>query len=231
MLHSLLALTWAQVRNVDYDDDDKIEVQGATIGDVNVSATFAGWTLTVDQNGIDNLFDDTQQEDMKISGSVGGATIAFATDLEANTNSYLLGYRMGDPTLGLTGTNNDDACGNATGFSASYKMDKLSLSAAMSNESNDAEDDTSIGFTYTMDALAVAYTTIQADKDAKFGDEWDASIKYTAGAMSASFATDEANATTLIAEYDLGGATAFVAMHDKEGTDNDLTTVGINFSF
>ena len=65
-------------------------------------------------------------------------------------------------------------------------MGDLSLSAVMSNESNDAEDDTSIGFTYTMDALAVVYTTIQADKDAKFGDEWDASIKYTAGAMSAS---------------------------------------------
>jgi hypothetical protein len=88
VLHSLLALTWAQVRNVDYDDDDKIEVQGATIGNADVSATYAGWTLTVDQNGIDNLSDDTQQEDMKISGSVGGATIAFATDLEANTNSY-----------------------------------------------------------------------------------------------------------------------------------------------
>ena len=110
-------------------------------------------------------------------------------------------------------------------------MGDLSLSAAMSNESNDAEDDTSIGFAYTMDALTVAYTTIQPDKDAKFGDEWDASIKYTAGAMSASFATDEESATTLIAEYDLGGATAFVAMNDTEGTDNDLTTVGINFSF
>ena len=219
------------MRNVDYDDDDKIEVQGATIGDADVSATYAGWTLTVDQNGIDNLSDDTQQEDMKISGHVGGATIAFATDLEANTNSYSLGYTMGDLTLGVTGTNNDDACRNATGFSASYKMGDLSLSAAMSNESNDAEDDTSIGFTYTMDALTVAYTTIQRGKDAKFGDEWDASIKYTAGAMSASFATDEASATTLIAEYDLGGATAFTAMHDKEGTDNDLTTVGINLSF
>ena len=34
-----------------------------------------------------------------------------------------------------------------------------------------------------------------------------------------------------ITEYDLGGATAFAAMHGKEGTDNDLTTVGINFSF
>ena len=49
--------------------------------------------------------------------------------------------------------------------------------------------------------------------------------------MSASFATDEASATTLIAENDLGGATAFAAMHYKEGTDNDLTTAGINFSF
>ena len=130
------------------------------IGDVNVSATYAGWTLTVDQNGIDNLFDDTQQEDMKISGHVGGMTIAFATDLEANTNSYSLGYTMGDLTLGVTGTNNDDAFENSRGFTASYKMGDLSLSAAMSNESNDAEDDTSIGFTYTMDALAVAYTTI-----------------------------------------------------------------------
>jgi len=168
---------------------------------------------------------------MKISGHVGGMTSAFATDLEANTNSYSLGYTMGDLTLGVTGTNNDDAFGNATGFTASYKMGDVSLSAAMSNESNDAEDDTSIGFTYTRDALTVAYTTIQPGKDVKFGDEWDASIKYTADAMSASFATDEANATTLIAEYDLGGATAFVAMHDKEGTDNDLTTFGINFSF
>lgn len=226
-----LGFDMGAVQKVDYDDDDKIEVQGATIGDADVSATYAGWTLTVDQNRIDNLFDDTQQEDMKISGHVGGATIAFATDLEANTNSYSLGYTMGDLTLGVTGTNNDDAFGNATGFSASYKMGDLSLSAAMSNESNDAEDDTSIGFTYTRDALTVAYTTIQPGKDVKFGDEWDASIKYTAGAMSASFATDEASATTLIAEYDLGGATAFVAMNDTEGTDNDLTTVGINFSF
>ena len=155
-----LGFDMGAVQKVDYDDDDKIEVQGATIGDADVSATYAGWTLTVDQNRIDNLFDDTQQEDMKISGSVGGATIAFATDLEANTNSYSFGYTMGDLTLGVTGKNNDDACRNATGFSASYKMGDLSLSAAMSNESNDAEDDTSISFTYTMDALTVAYTTI-----------------------------------------------------------------------
>ena len=48
--------------------------------------------------------------------------------------------------------------------------------------------------------------------------------------MSASLATNEASATSLIAEYDLGGAIAFVAMNGTEGTDNDLTTVDVNFS-
>jgi hypothetical protein len=68
---------------------------------------------------------------MKISGAVGGATVAFATDLEANTNSYSLGYTMGDLTLGVTGTNNDDAGGNGNWFSQpSYAMGDLSLSAA-----------------------------------------------------------------------------------------------------
>jgi hypothetical protein len=50
--------------------------------------------------------------------------------------------------------------------------------------------------------------------------------------MSASFALDEADATTVIAEYTLGGgATAFAAMHDKAGNDSDLTTIGLNFAF
>ena len=53
-----------------------------------------------------------------------------------------------------------------------------------------------------------------------------------AAADVASFAIDEADATTIIADYALGGgASAFAAMHDKAGTDSDLTTVGLNFAF
>ena len=65
-----------------------------------------------------------------------------------------------------------------------------------------------------------------------FGDEWDFLLRYAAGAVVASFALDEADATTIIVDYALGGgASAFAAMHDKAGTDNDLTTVGLNFAF
>jgi hypothetical protein len=50
--------------------------------------------------------------------------------------------------------------------------------------------------------------------------------------MVASFALDEADATTIIVDYALGGgASAFAAMHDKAGTADDLTTVGLNFAF
>jgi outer membrane protein OmpU len=216
---------------IDYDDDDALELQGVDIGDADVAVSMSGWTLTVDQDGIDNLFDDDQQEDMSIAGSVGDLSVAYAADLENDTSSYKLGYTMGDLKLGLTGTDNDDAGGDATGFSASYAMGGLTLSVAVSDESVDTEDDASVGFTYKMDAITLGYTTIRPGKDADFGDEWDAKVSYSAGAMSASIAIDEADASTLIAEYDLGGATEFAAMHDKAGEANDLTAFGINFKF
>jgi hypothetical protein len=216
---------------IDYDDDDALEVQGVAVGDADVAVSYNGWTLTVDQNGIDNLFDDTQQEDMSIAGSMGGVSIAVATDLENSTNSYKLGLSLGGAAVTFTGTNNDDAGGDATGVSVSYPMGDITLSASVSDESNDAEDDTSIGLTYAMDAITVSYTSIKPGSTGSLGDEWDAKISYSTGAMSASIALDEADATTMIAEYDLGGATAFAAMHDKAGTASDLTTFGINFAF
>jgi hypothetical protein len=216
---------------IDYDDDDALEVQGAAVGDADVAVSYNGWTLTVDQNGIDNLFDDSQAEDMSIAGSIGGLSVAVATDLENSTNSYKLGYSLGDIALTLTGTNNDDAGGDASGISVSYPMGALTLSASVSDESDDGEDDTTIGLTYAMDAITVSYTSITPGSNGSMGDEWDAKISYSTGAMTASIALDEADATTMIANYDLGGATAFAAMHDKPGTASDLTTFGINFAF
>ena len=216
---------------IDYDDDDALEVQGQTVGDADVAVSYAGWTLTVDQNGIDNLFDDDQAEDLSIAGSIGDLSVAVTTDLENSTNSYKLGYSLGDVALTLTGTNNDDAGGDASGISISYPMGDLTLSASVSDESDDGEDDTTIGVTYAMDAITVSYTSITPGSAGSMGDEWDAKVSYATGAMSASIALDEADATTMIAEYDLGGATAFAAMHDKPGTDSDLTAFGVNFKF
>ena len=221
---------------IDYNDDDVLEAQGVDVGDADVSVSYAGWTLAVDQAGIDNLFDDTDgAQDVSLSGTVGGMSVAVTTDLEGSTNSYSVAGSMAGVALTITGTNNDDNAGSASKIAASYAMGNgLTLKGSVEDESkaDGSEDDSTIGFSYAMDSLTVGYTTIKPGSTGSIGDEWDASIKYTAGALVASFALDETDATTIIADFALGGgASAFAAMHDKAGTDNDLTAVGLNFAF
>ena len=219
---------------IDYDDDDKLEMQGRSIGDADVAVSYNGWTLAVDQNGIDNLFDDSQSEDMSLSGSVMGWTVALTTDQENSTSSYKFAGTVAGISLTVTGTDNDDNGGDASKVAASYAMGALTLSASVEDESkaDGSEDDTTVGVKYAMnDALSVSYTSIKPGNKS-FGDEWDAKVAYSAGGVSASFALDETDATTVIAEYTLGGgATAFAAMHDKAGTASDLTAIGLTFAF
>ena len=71
---------------IDYNDDDELEAQGVDVGDADVAVSYAGWTLAVDQGGIDNLFDDTDgAQDVSLSGAVGGVSVAVTTDLEGST--------------------------------------------------------------------------------------------------------------------------------------------------
>jgi outer membrane protein OmpU len=224
---------------IDYNDDDVLEAQGNSIGDADVTIGYAGWTLAVDQAGIDNLFDDTDgAQDVQLSGTIAGWSVALTSDQEGSTSSYKIGGNVGGVALTLTGTDNDDNGGDASKIAASYAMGNgLTLKASVEDESlaSGAEDESTIGFSYAMDAITVGYTAIKPGTVAgsdSYGDEWDFSVKYTAGAVVASFAIDEADATTVIADYALGGgASAFAAMHDKAGTASDLTTVGLNFAF
>ena len=111
-------------------------------------------------------------------------------------------------------------------------MGDLTLTASTDNE-GDADSTNKVGFSYAMDSLTFAYTSIDPSAAGKGqGDEWDASVSYAAGAMTASYAIDEADASTLIGTYALGGGTTlFAAMHDKAGENTDMTTIGMNFAF
>ena len=221
---------------IDYNDDDVLESQGNTVGDADVAVSYAGWTLTVDQAGIDNLFDDDfDSQDVSIAGSIAGWSVAMTSDQEGSTSSYSIGGNVAGVSLTFTGTDVAAAGGDASKIAASYVVGDLTLSASVQDEDGVAEDEGKIGFSYAMDALTVSYTSIKPGGVAgadSYGDEWDFSVKYSAGPMVASFAIDEADATTIIADYALGGgASAFAAMHDKAGTASDLTTVGLNFAF
>ena len=170
--------------------------------------SYNGWTLAVDQASVYNLYDDTDgSQDISLSGTVMGWTVALTTDQKGSTSSYKVGGTVAAVALTFTGTDVVAAGGDAT----------------------------AIGITYAInDALTFSYKSIKPGSRASddFGDEWDAKVAYSAGGVSASFATDQTDAKTVIAEYTLGdGDTAFVAMHDKAGKAKDLTALGLTFAF
>ena len=233
---------------IDYNDDDKLEAQGAAVGDADVTIGYNGWTLAVDNNGIADLYDgDIEKADASLSGNIAGWAVAVTTDQDAKKSSYSVSGTVAGVTLTATGTTQQEVnatgnTGNSSKIAASYAMGDLTLSASNANEGGTSEDDATVGLSYAMDALTVGYTSIRpgdtgtGGTKGSFGDQWDLSVKYSAGAVVASFAIDEADATTIIVDYDLGGgASAFAAMHDKPAVSgaeiNDLTTVGLNFAF
>ena len=222
---------------VDYDDDDKREPQSSTADAPELTIGWNGYTVSAQQNGVDNLYNsDLTGDDLGISGSMGGVVFGATTDFERNSSSVKLSYTMGDLEATYTHTNDDNGATKggdaASKIALSYVLGDLTLTAS-SNDKGKADSENKVGFSYAMDSITVSYTSIDPSASAKdFGDEWDAKIAYTAGALKASLATDEADATTLIAEYDMGGGvTAFAASHDKKGTASDMSTMGITFNF
>ena len=233
---------------IDYNDDDKLEAQGNNVADADLTIGYNGWTLAVDNNGIADLYDDDiETADASLSGTIAGWAVAATTDQDNSKSSYSVSGSFSGITLTATGTNEPTAGngGTASKIAASYTMGDLTLKGSVANEKDVAEDDSTLGLSYAMGDLTFGYTTIKpghtyANVAGTYGDEWDLSVAYAAGAVSASFATDETEATTIILDYDLGGgASAFVAMHDKTAkkqaagheTNNDLTAIGLNFAF
>ena len=201
---------------------------------------YNGYTVTADGSGVADLYNgDVNSGDLGISGSMGGVSFAATTGISKgdDNQSYSLGYTMGDLTLSYVGTNNSDGRGeNASKMSVSYKMGDATITA-----SNDDRDDTadavqSIGVSYKMDAMTVSYTAASTgESGSNINDDYDVSVSYTAGALTASIATDEDSVSKLSASYDLGGGVnAFFVNRsgtDGAGADKDFQAVGINFKF
>jgi outer membrane protein OmpU len=243
----------------DYNDDFTVDDDSATswaVGAPEVAISYEGFTITAQRDGVDNLYDGdvaTTAGDLGIAGSVGGVSFAFVTDNDTNgvdgvagnaddtlgATSYSVSYAAGDMTASYVATSNDGgrtvngaavADAAASKISLSYKMGDATLSASSDNQGG-ADSTNSVGVSYAMGDIKVGYT-MAGDNGANMGDDYDLSLSYAAGPLSASFATNENSRTRLVAEYDLGGATAFFSSQQGgAATDVDFQAIGVNFNF
>ena len=206
----------------------------------SLTTGYVGYTITADGSGVADLYNgDVNSGELGISGAVGGVSFAMTSGVEKDdkNNSYSRGYSMGDLTASYVATNNSDGRGkNASKISVGYTMGDAKVTLATDDRDDTADAVQSVGVTYKMDAVTVGYTAASTGASgSNINDDYDMSISYTAGALTASIATDEDSVSKISASYDLGGGVnAFFV--NRSGTDGlgakkDFQAVGINFTF
>jgi outer membrane protein OmpU len=204
--------------------DKELDDQTGDIGTPAVAMSYRGATLTIDNQDIDDLYDDDQSGDIGLSANIGGVSVGLTMDTDAAdnapTSSYSVGYTVSGIALSLAGTDADEDGNSAMVWSASYGMGDLTIGIEVDN--NGEGDDVTTG-SVTYAAGGGLSVTLSADDN----DDWDASASWSSGGMSVSYSTDEESEWEADVSMDLGSGVSLNASADH----NETTIVGVNFTF
>jgi len=216
---------------VDYNDDFALDAQDmGTDANPAITIGYAGYTIVMDNEGVDDLYDDAaaNHKDISVAGSMGGATFAIAVDTDDNKASASLGMNLGDIAVAIATSNEAGAAGgNSVGLT--YAMGDVTLTGS-TDDNGSAKSTNKVGVKYAMDAITLSYTLANTAEEG--WEDYDVSVSYSAGAMSASYATDEEGVNSVVAEFDLGGgATFFASAKNDAAGANVQQAVGVNFTF
>ncbi|MDB3922288.1 porin [Paracoccaceae bacterium] len=207
----------------DWNDDYAMDDQSGDIGTPGVTIASGGMSLSIDNQAIDDRYDDSQNGDIGLDMTFVGNAIGITLDTDAADGeagmSYSIGGAAGGVSYGLVGTDSND--GNVSAFKWSVGYDMSAMSLSFSSDNVDGADAVNkIGVTAPLGALSVS---VSADDN----EDWDASASYSAGGLSVNYATDEESAWDVNASYALGGgATAFVGSNSAE-----FSVGGVEFTF
>jgi len=207
----------------DWNDDYAIDDQSGDIGTPGVTIASGGMSLSIDNQAIDDRYDDSQNGDIGLDATFAGNSVGITLDTDAAAGaasmSYSIGGAAGGVSYGLVGTDSNDDDVSAYKWNVGYDMSTMSLTFKSDNVDG-ADAVNTIGITAPLGPLSV---TISADDN----EDWDASASFSSGALSVNYATDEESAWDVNASYALGGgATAFVGSNSTE-----FSVGGVEFTF
>jgi outer membrane protein OmpU len=204
--------------------DKEINDQGNTLDAVGFTAAYNGVTVALKSDGQDDLYDDDQNGDVKVSGSMGGLNYAIVSDTNDSEYSYSLGFAAGDVSITAVGTSANDAGDAAMKVSAAYTMGDLTATLTSDNKGADAALNT-VAVAYKSGALSLTASATNGKVDGKA--EYDLGVSYVAGAATVSLSTDESSAWEADVAYDLGGGVSAVIAGDH----NNTILAGMSFAF
>ncbi|MDA8760844.1 hypothetical protein N9M89_04600 [Amylibacter sp.] len=207
---------------VDTGDFELDGADGGTAGLGAVSMTGTFGTLTFDDGGIDNLYDDDMAAaDVSYSTTVGAVSLTVAHDTAggAEANSLKAGYSASGMAFTLTASEAAGA-GTSAKVAVGYALnDTVSISASTDQVAG-AESVQTIGAVTTLNGVSVSVSSAN-------NSTWDVDLGYTAGGFALTYGVDETDAWTATATAALGGGATFAT---GVSSDNEMYA-GVSFAF
>ena len=205
-------------------DQGDFELDGAASGQfgfgaVSVSGAFG--TLTFDDGGIDNLYDDDlTAADVSYATSIGGISLTVAADAQQSDDglSISAGYTAG--AMAFTLATSDSAAGTSASLALSYAVsDAITLSAS-TDQAGGAESVQTVGVSTAIGGVSLAASSAN-------DSTWDVDLGYTVGGIALTYGTDETDGWDATASYSLGGGASVKAGMNNE----DSAYAGVSFAF
>jgi len=203
----------------DFEFDGK---DGGTAGLGAVSMTGTFGTLTFDDAGIDNLYDDDlAAADISYSTTVGAVTLTIANDAtadSANANSFSASTTQSGMAFTLTGS--ETTAGTSAKLAMAYALNDTVSISANTDQAAGAESVQTIGAATTLNGVSVSVESAN-------NSTWDVDLGYTAGGFALTYGVDETDGWTATATSALGGGATFAAGVNSE----DSMYAGVSFAF
>ena len=206
---------------VDTGDFELDGADGGTAGLGSVSMTGTFGTLTFDDAGIDNLYNDAYTAaDVSYSTTVGAVSLTVAHDTSgaADANSMSAGYTASG--MGFTLLASDGSAGTSASVAVSYALNDTVSVTGKTDQVAGAESVQTITASTTLNGVSVALSSAN-------NSTWDVDLGYTAGGFALTYGVDETDAWTATATSALGGGATFAAGVSSE----DEMYAGVSFAF
>jgi hypothetical protein len=149
----------------DQDDDRAMDAQGAAIDTSAMTIGYAGYTIEIGDDKIDDVYDDTQNGDVSIAGSLGDLTFKIVHDMDddvkavAASTTYTAASAAGAGDSTFVETAAVAAVYNTTSYSLGYTMGDIAFAMASTDHDDRGHAASSFSLTYTMsDALSATYS-------------------------------------------------------------------------
>ena len=191
----------------DRDDDRVLDAQAAAVALSAVTIKNGGVTYVIGQDKIDDLYDDTQNGDVSVSGAMGGISYTLVADLDKDTKAV------------AGTTTHDDTAGNAKG------ADTLTTVAAVAA----VHESTSLKLSGAAGGLDWTFTT--TNKNDRGNAASKVSLGYAAGdALSFTLTHDTQGKrdaiNTLKASYTMDAITLTASIADDKNHAGNTNTGG-----